>query len=82
MSDIVLSIFSIFLNLNKFKFNYPTYSISLASDMVFNNLSVAYKTQDSSHHMPFLQPLFHLSLTITLRKSLNVFCSLGNKGLG
>ena len=36
----------------KFKFNYPTYSTYLVSDAVFNNLSVVYNTQCSSHHVP------------------------------
>lgn len=48
----------------KFKFNYPTYTTSLISDVVFNDSSVVYNTQRSTHHMPSLKPL-----TIAFRKN-------------
>ena len=44
----------------KFKFKQPTYSISLVSEVMFNNLTFAYSTQYSSHHMPSLMAITQL----------------------
>lgn len=41
---------------SKFKINWPIYGTLLVSDVEFNNSSVVYNTQYSSHHVSSLMP--------------------------